>query len=336
MIVVNSEERPMKIAMIFPGYGSQFVGMGKELYDEYRLVQEYFEQASSCLDINFVKLCFASSDAELSLMRNAYTSIFLVSSSIVALLKELDIRPDIVAGFNQGEYAALFASDGISLPDGLYLLSKFSTFYEEALQADDKNKIVIAVKGVDAKTLEDICFKATMNEDKVYIALYETANQHVVAGDEQAVERVRDMVSALSDKQEIDIEHADVAVGLHSDWMNSVVNQLEIYLNKVDFHDLAMPFIEFVRGNLIIQGKKVHDQILNSINSPVVWPRVMKKLADYDCIVEIGPGKKLSKWLRALYPNKQIVTINKPADIKQLQLLMQPTADKAKDETVEE
>jgi [acyl-carrier-protein] S-malonyltransferase len=74
----------MKVAMLFPGYSSQFVGMGKELYDEYRVVQEFFEEASNCLNLNFVKLCFASSDAELSKVHKAYPAMFLVSTSIAA------------------------------------------------------------------------------------------------------------------------------------------------------------------------------------------------------------------------------------------------------------
>src|SRR5579872_2345677 len=100
----------MKIALLFPGYGSQYVGMGKELYDEYRIVQEYFEEASNCVNINFVKLCFASSDSEISKLVNAYTSLFVIGGAVSALLKEHGIVPDVVAGYNNGEITALFAA----------------------------------------------------------------------------------------------------------------------------------------------------------------------------------------------------------------------------------
>src|SRR5581483_6858303 len=123
----------MKIALVFPGYGSQYVGMGKELYDEYRIVQEYFEEASSCANLNFVKLCFASSDVELSKLAHAYMSLFLIGSSIFALLKEQEIIPEVVAGYNNGEITALFAGGCFSLPDGLYLLNKFCSFYQETI-----------------------------------------------------------------------------------------------------------------------------------------------------------------------------------------------------------
>src|SRR3984957_20471227 len=110
----------MKIAFLFPGYGSQFVGMGKELYDESRIIQEYFEEASNCLNINFVKLCFASSDAELGKVTNAYGSLFLTRSAIAALLNEQRTVPDVVAWHALGELSAICSMHGISLPDGLY------------------------------------------------------------------------------------------------------------------------------------------------------------------------------------------------------------------------
>ena len=111
----------MNIALLFPGYGSQYVGMAKDLYDESRTIQEYFEEAGNCLPINFVKLCFASSDTELSRMEHAYSATFLVSCAIHALLKEEGIKADVVAGYNLGEYTALYAATAlVFLMDFIY------------------------------------------------------------------------------------------------------------------------------------------------------------------------------------------------------------------------
>lgn len=124
-----------KVGMIFPGQGSQFVGMAKEFYDNERIVQEYFEQASNCLNQNFVKLCFASSEKDLMETVNTQTSIFLVSSAIYALLKEkYSIVPNLIAGHSLGEYSAVFAAGGINFPDGLYLLKKERCLWKKQLK----------------------------------------------------------------------------------------------------------------------------------------------------------------------------------------------------------
>ena len=315
----------MKVAMMFPGFQSQFVGMGKELYDEHRMIQELFEQASSCLDINFVKLCFASSDADLAVARNAYTSTFLIGAAIAQILKEKGIVPDVVAGFNHGVYAALFAAGGLSLPDGLYLLNKFASLYEEAQKEMDLS--AIHVSGLTQKEIEDMCLKASTKDEKVFVSVYEAPTQQIVAGSKPAVERVRDMASALSDEKKISIEPVELAVGLHSELVDPVIDQLKMYLNKVDFHDLSVPMIESVQANVLTKGDDVREQILARINSPVMWPKVMDELAQYDLIIEIGPGTILTNWFKQMYPEKEVVAINKPEDIEKVVALVQPSTE---------
>lgn len=315
----------MKVAMMFPGFQSQFVGMGKELYDEHRMIQELFEQASSCLDINFVKLCFASSDADLAVARNAYTSTFLIGAAIADLLKQKGVVPDVVAGFNHGIYAALFAAGGLSLPDGLYLLNKFASLYEEAQKEMDLS--AIHVSGLTQKEIEDMCFKASTKDEKVFVSVYETPTQQIVAGSKPAVERVRDMASVLSDEKKISIEPVELAVGLHSELVDPVIDQLKMYLNKVDFHDLSAPMIESVQAKVLTKGDDVREQILARINSPVMWPKVMDELAQYDLIIEIGPGTKLTNWFKQMYPEKEVMAINKPEDIEKVVALVQPSTE---------
>lgn len=308
-----------KVGVVFPGYSSQFVGMGKELYDESRVMQEYFEEASHCLDINFIKLCFASSDAELGRMEHAYPSLFLVSSALYALLKEEGIKADVVAGYNQGEYAAVHAASGISFPDGLYLLSKYAAFYQEAVATLAVG--AVSVRGVSAQEIDDVCVKAnSLGDERVGVGIYESADRHIVTGHTAGLDRVRDVVADLH--EDANIEQESVEVGLHSSLMDPVVANFKMYLTKVDFKDLTLPLITNADAKQVILGDEVKNAVVKSIHSPVYWTRVVEKFADCDVLVVVGPGAKLLKNVQAYYPDKTCIAVNKRADIDELKTVL--------------
>jgi len=323
----------MKIAMIFPGYGSQYVGMAKELYDEHRIVQEYFEEASNCLPINFVKLCFASSDADVAQLNHAYPALFLVSCSLFALLKEQGIHPTLITGFNQGEYAAMFAAGCITFPDGLYLLSKYSTFYQDAL--NEMSAEIIRIHGVPTQVLSDMCIQAGKNGDAPSIAAYFTETDHEVSGTFAAVSELRDLVHQKFASAKI--EEVTVQGGLHSPMMQQVVNNYKIYLEKVDFKDPALPMISGIDGRLVATGAEVKERVVTQIDSPILWNKVADVLAAHDLIIEVGPGTMLSELLKKTNPDKVVVSFNKQADIEKIKSMMpkpkpeQPAAEEPKE-----
>jgi [acyl-carrier-protein] S-malonyltransferase len=319
----------MKTVLLFPGYGSQFVGMGKELYDEYRIVQEYFEEASHVLNNNFVKLCFASSDAELSKMANAYTSLFLIGSSAYAVLKEHGIHPDVVAGYNNGETTALFAAGCFSLPDGLYLLNKFCSFYEEAVNEMDVDSIHII--GIASAQLEKACTQVTLrqassfakaSEDtqdergdkgKVFISMYNSPTDHIVAGNRDQLSQIQDMFADSAT-----IKYIGAEIGMHSSLMNGVVDAFKGFLEKVDFKDLKIPLISCIDGNIVTAGADTKERFIRHINSPLDWSRAMRALVDYDCIIVAPPGDEVCEMIKAQYPDKLVVSIAKKEDIDTL------------------
>lgn len=308
----------MKIAMIFPGYGSQYVGMEKELYDEYRIVQEYFEEASNCLPINFVKLCFASSDAELALLNNAYPALFLVSCSLYALLKQEGINPALIAGFNQGEYAALFAAGSITFPDGLYLLNKYSTFYQESLH--EITAEMIRIQGVPTLELREICLKATKKGETPSIAIYFADADHAVSGTSDVITLVRDLVhKAFPDAI---IDYLPIEAGLHSPLMQPVVNNYKIYLEKVDFKDPALPLVSGIDGRIVATGAEIKERVTGQIDSAILWTRLADVLAAHDLIIEVGPGTMLSEMMKITHPNAVVVSVNKRSDIEKIKSMM--------------
>lgn len=306
----------MKIAALFPGYGSQFVGMAKDLYDESRLVQEHFEQAANCLDMNFVKLCFASSDIEIAKINNAFPALFLVSSSIFDLLKKEGVEVDLVAGYNIGQYAAMHAAGSLSLPDGLYLLNKFVAMYQDLIS---KNNIVFArIMGINKGVLEQLCQNGTIGDQFVTIAIYDSQDQHIIAGTEDAVERVcRQVVDMEGTTETIGAE-----VGLHSTVMNSVAESFKMYLAKVDFKDASTPLLCNVNDKQMRLGKEIENCAVSWITQPVLWSSIVDKLHAYDLLIEIGPGTQLRDMLKKRYPDKKIVSVNNRSDIEKVKSML--------------
>lgn len=307
----------MKIAIIFPDYSSQFVGMGKELYDEYRLIQECFEEASNCLNINFVKLCFASSDTELSKIELAYPAIFLVSYAIGALLIDQGVEPLVVTGLGIGEYSALASVGGLSLPDGLYFLNKYAQIYQDYLTQQD-----FYLLGIENATFDQVNLLIAHNHiyhgALISIALTDYV---VVACTGQLIGEFKNLLN----KHGFSYQEVSLGLGLHSAFADHVLKLLYDYVPKIDFKDISIPLITNRDGLLKKDGNDIKDSVLHVINNPLRWDLVGKKLDFVDLIIEVGPGNKLSKELKILYPQKTFYTINKPGDVQGLQTYLAQT-----------
>lgn len=310
----------MKIGMIFPGQGAQTLGMAKDIYDRERIVQEYFEQASSCLENNFVRLCFASSERELKETVNAQTSIFLVSAALVALLKEkYNIEPAIVAGHSSGEYAAIFAAGGMSFSDALYLLKKRSLFMEEATV--QLPGTMIAVLGLDYQDVQDLCARhddPSGNERVAEVVNYNTPHQFVISGTVPELEAVADDVRSAGGK----VIALNVSGAFHSRLMKQAEEAFAQYMVKVDFKDLTIPLVANVTAKPVTQHEELKDVVVRQMSSHVLWWPSMEHFNECDIIIEVGPGAKLTKMLKREWPDKQVMAINTPSDIEQFLALL--------------
>ncbi len=320
----------MKIGMLFPGYSSQFVGMGKELYDSSRVVQEYFEEASNCLGINFVKLCFASSDAELAKVTHAYPALLLVGVSTAYRILELypDMTISCVAGYGIGEYSALTLAKVLTFPDGLYLLSKLSQFYTALREELDAKSVI--VNGLTARKLKQICEEHNVPGACAHIAIYENKHDHVISGHCDAVNAIADSASdAGADR----VKEIDLIEGFHTPLLYGLAEQLKMYLTKVDFKDPQIPLIMGINGKETCLAKKAQDAIIRQIAEPFHWDTVLKQFASVDVIIIPAPSKALVAEVREHFPHKTVIGIDTVADLQNLRAFIKnKTSDDILDE----
>ncbi len=306
----------MKVGLLFPDYGSQFVGMGKDLYDTSRLMQEYFEEASNCLNLNFVKLCFASSDLDLGRLDHAYPALFLISSSIAAIVQEQGIKPVAIAGYNLGAYAALHTAGSLSLPDGFYFLSKYAQLYQQLLE--EQALRTIGITGIKVSKIKTSCEKATTKEHIAVISAYNTDTNVVVAGHASAVDQVANWVFETGGG----LKDLPVEAGMHSSIMEPIVQGLDMYAEKIDIKDANVPIVAGIDGMARTDGASIALAVVQQVTEPVRWDKVMAHVAAWDLVIEIGPGSTLTKLVKAVWPDKLVHTVNKMADIEQLATLL--------------
>lgn len=307
-----------RIGVVFPGYGEQFVGMGKDIYDEFRVVQEFFEQASVALDTNCVKLMFASSDKELSSVRYAYLAIFLFESSLYELLWQKGLRPDFLAGYGIGEYSACFASRSLSFVDGLYFLNKYSQFYQKFLQ--DKDYTVLkTTRDFTLESIQELIDKFSTDNSSGCIAAHNTQQGFYVSGSIEVVQKIQEYCKdhVIRKVKEIGVEY-----GLHCGLMDPIVDQLKLYYHKIQFAPLKVPVITNVDGVYVTTSDALQSAVVRRINNKIEWYEVSKGFEGCDVIISVGPGKQLIEWFQEMYPDKEYHSISSLKDIEKIQNLL--------------
>ncbi|MBM18361.1 MAG: hypothetical protein CL947_04820 [Epsilonproteobacteria bacterium] len=301
-----------RLGVVFPGYGEQFIGMGKDLYDEFRIVQEFFEQAAGATDKNFVKLSFASSDEEISSTRYAYLAIYLFECSLYELLYQKGLRPDFIAGYGIGEYTACFAARSLSFIDGLYFLNKYSQFYHDFLQHHKDYTVLKITRDFTTEKLQEIIDASVTKTLPAYIAAQNTQNGFFVAGAKRAIAKIEKFCKENVIRK---VKEVGPQYGLHSELMNPIVDQLKLYYHKIQFKKLQVPVITNVDGVYVTTPDSLQSAVMRRINNRINWHEVITGFEGCDVIVSVGPGKQLIEWFKEVYPDKEYHIVSSMKDI---------------------
>ncbi len=301
-----------KIAYIFPGQGSQTVGMGRELFESYPAAREVFAEADAALGFELSAMCFSGTDEELSLTANTQPAILSTSSAAFRAMKEAGFPdPDFVAGHSLGEYSALVAAGALSLADAVRTVRNRGTYMQEAVPVGVGG--MAAILGLGLEAVEEGCAEAA-GSDVCSPANINSPNQIVIAGDAGAVDRACEILKEKGARRAIKL---NVSAPFHCDLMRPAQDRLAADLAECDFSDLAFPIIENVSAKANSSGARVAEALTRQVSSPVKWMQSVEELIGLgvDTFVEVGAGKVLSGLVRQTNREVRCLNVEDPVSL---------------------
>jgi len=287
-----------KTAFIFPGQGSQYPGMGKEVYDAFSSARDVFAQADHALGFSLSNLCFKGSVEDLKLTWNTQPAILAVSVAILRVLRERGFHPDFVAGHSLGEYSALVSAKSLELPDAIRLVRKRGQYMQEAVPVG--KGAMAAVLGLEPTLVAEACAEAS-TEGIVAPANLNSPDQTVIAGEAAAVERASENSRQKGARRVIPLP---VSAPFHCELMAPARDRLANDLHALSFANLSIPLVSNVDALPITDGASARDALIRQMCSPVRWMESVLYMtgAGVDTFIEIGPGKVLSGLVKKIAP----------------------------------
>lgn len=303
---------PSNIGFVFPGQGSQSVGMGKALVEAYPAIKSLYDDASSVLGYDIAALCFDGPAERLNLTE--FTQPALLVSSIAALhaLEPLGVAPAAVAGHSLGEYSALVAAGGLSYRDAVGIVQKRGKYMAEAVPPGTGQ--VAALLGLAPEVVKDVCREAS-SVGVVQAANFNSPGQVVIAGEKAAVERAIELAKAKGCKKAIPLP---VSVPVHTPLMQKAADRLSKDLAAIAWSDLKVPLINNAEAKPLTKGSEIQASLIRQLPSSVLWEDSVKAMAamGVKTFVEVGPGAVLTGLIKRILPDAVTMNVNDPKSLE--------------------
>lgn len=298
-------------AFVFPGQGSQYAGMGRDLAARWPEAREAFEAADDALGFALSRLCFEGPESELLLTENTQPAILTVSVAAHRVLEKRGSAPDMVAGHSLGEYSALVAAGGLRFEDAVLLVKSRGRFMQEA--APVGSGAMAAVIGLDLRQVEAICREASEGET-VAPANINSPTQIVISGHAPAVERACGLALERSARMAVRLP---VSAPFHSELMKPAEIQLEERLRETPFKDLKIPLYANVTAQPVSGAEEARLCLIRQMSRPVRWSESVQNMIrdGAESFLEVGPGRVLSGLIRKIDPAVRASNFEKPEQV---------------------
>ena len=299
------------IAFLFPGQGSQAVGMGQAWREAYPQLMALFDEANSILGYDLQTLCFEGPAEQLN--RTEYTQPALLVTSLIAW-RALDARihPSAVAGHSLGEYSAIVAAGGLSFPDAVALVRKRARYMEEAVPSG--SGLVVAILGLTGEVVTDICREA-QSVGVVEAANFNSPGQVVIAGEKAAVERAIELAKVQGCRRALPLP---VSVPVHSSLMQPAADRFAPHVHAAPLSDLTVPLFNNVEARPLVRAEEIRRSLIRQLPSSVLWEQTIRAMWQdgIRTFIEIGPGMVLTRVAKRIVPEAALHHIQDPESLE--------------------